>query len=143
LGTSSTNPWQMVVKQLLKNAFQEALDAHDSGDSTSCDDEAEHESGRYGLDSPIGSRLLARKLEVQQERFAQQAFVLSSAPIVAHGPRQDDGLNRVPFLLTPVPCTQLTGTPVITRQMITGVPTLAAEQQLDRAYGSEFEGVRV
>ena len=92
LGTSSTNPWHIIVKQLLDKTFWEALDADDSGGSTSCDDEAEHdEGGRYSLDSPIGSRLLARKLETQQERFAQQAFVLSSAPIVAHGPRENDG----------------------------------------------------
>jgi hypothetical protein len=85
-----SNLWRYLVLALrMENAHQEVLDSDDSGNSTCCGDETECES--WPDSSPIGSRLLARKIENQQELQAQQTFVLPSAPIVACRLREGKG----------------------------------------------------
>lgn len=87
---SSANRWRYLVLALrMENAHQEVLDSDDSSNSTCCGDETERESWSHS--SPIGSRLLARKIENQQELQAQQTFVLPSAPIVACRPKEGKG----------------------------------------------------
>jgi hypothetical protein len=90
LHMSSANRWRYLVLALrMENAHQEVLDSDDSSNSTCCGDETERESWSHS--SPIGSRLLARKIENQQELQAQQTFVLPSAPIVACRPKEGKG----------------------------------------------------